>query len=882
MTSFPASLIRRAAILMRQTPTFLRLLARYGRQWRLSVVLCLCIGLLGSLMLPHLAQGAMPGTNRDRLVGQVPATADLLQRGRQAYERGQLQEAISLLQTASEEFARRGDRLNQAAALRYLALVYGDLGDRSAADTAIATSLSLVAGNSSADGQLARGRSLEVQGRLALQRGQAESALTHWQQAEQHYQQGGDRAGVIRSQINQAQALQALGLYRRALISLTQTSQALQNQPDSLTKAVGLRSLGDTLRLTGNLEQSRQVLQTSLEIAQRLNRPDAIWDAQFSLGNTARAQGQREAAQAYYQQVAAAATPLQRVQAQVNQVALWADQNQWGEIAALLPQLQSQLNQLPPSHAALYARVNLAASLIQKVGQQTPVAPSTEAARLLATAVQQAREMGDRRVESHSLGLLGALYEQNRQPDAALRLTHQALTLAQAIAAPDISYRHQWQLGRLLKASGDRSAAISAYSEAITTLKSLRNDLVAINPEVQFSFREGVEPVYRQFVSLLLQPTQGTEPGLESLEQARQVIESLQLAELDNFFREACLNSHPVNIDQVDQQAAVFYPIILPDRLEVIVRLPNQALRHHAIPLPQTEVEATLANLRENLEIRTSRRFLPLSKQVYDWLIRPVAPGLEQGQVKTLVFVLDGALRNISIAALHDGEQFVVEKYAVALTPGLQLLAPRPLVRGQLTALTIGLSEARQGFPPLDNVTSELDTIKTKVPSQVLLNQQFTKASFERALSGNPFPVVHLATHGQFSSTADDTFILTWDSRINASELGGLLQTGELNQQRAIELLVFSACQTAAGDNRAALGLAGVAVRSGARSTLASLWYVSDMAASQLMGQFYQALDNPTLTKAEALRRAQVALLQDERLNHPIYWAPFVLVGNWL
>ena len=142
--------------------------------------------------------------------------------------------------------------------------------------------------------------------------------------------------------------------------------------------------------------------------------------------------------------------------------------------------------------------------------------------------------------------------------------------------------------------------------------------------------------------------------------------------------------------------------------------------------------------------------------------------------------------------------------------------------------------------------------------------------------------MVHLATHGQFSSKAEDTFILTWDDRINIKQLNNVLKTRDRIESSIIELLVLSACQTAVGDKRAALGLAGMAVRAGARSTLASLWSVNDAATASFMIKFYQNLTDNKVTKAEAVRRAQLSLLQNPDYSHPYFWAPFILVGNWL
>ncbi len=234
------------------------------------------------------------------------------------------------------------------------------------------------------------------------------------------------------------------------------------------------------------------------------------------------------------------------------------------------------------------------------------------------------------------------------------------------------------------------------------------------------------------------------------------------------------------------------------------------------------------------------------------------------------------------MATLHDGKQYIVEKYALALTPGLQLLDPKPLVRQQIKVLTAGITEARQDFSPLPNVELELKEIQAEVPSTVLLNQTFTSSNLQKEIKSSSFPVVHLATHGQFSSKAEDTFILTWDDRINIKQLNNVLKTRDLTESSIIELLVLSACQTAVGDKRAALGLAGMAVRAGARSTLASLWSVNDAATASFMIKFYQNLADNKLTKAEAVRRAQLSLLQNPDYSHPYFWAPFILVGNWL
>ena len=841
------------------------------------------------------------------LVQNLPNQAELVQQGRTLYETGQFAEAARVWQQAAQVYQSQGDRLNQALALNYLSLAYQQLGEWEKAKVAIADSLKLlepstVQPSPDEPSVLILAQALNTQGQLQLSLGQAELALNTWQQATATYAQAGDEAGMTGSLINQVQALQTLGLYRQASKTLTQVEQTLQNQSDSFIKVTGLRSLGNALRMVGDLDKSRQVLEQSLAVAQQLKSPSDISAILLSLGNTARAQQDTKAALAFYQQAATASTsPILRNQAQLNQLSLLLDTQQLRAAQALWSQIQPQLDctgsietcPYPPSRTAVYAGINLAQSLIRLKQTSTVSSPSwTEIAQLLASAVQQAKSIKDQRAQAYALGHLGGLYEQTQQLSIAQDLTEKALLIAQANNAPDIAYRWQWQLGRLLKATGNKKEAIAVYTETIKTLQSLRSDLVAINPEIQFSFRDEVEPIYRQLVDLLLQspPNQGGiegEPSQQNLIQARAAIESLQLAELENFFRAACLEGKAVQIDQVidqdDPTAAAIYPIILADRLEVILKLPQQPLRHYKIPVDQGDVERILKQLREQLtKPYTLLEIQPLSKQVYDWLIRPAEADLAKSRVKTLVFVLDGSLRNIPMAALYDGQQYLVQKYAVALTPGLQLLSPKSLERGQLKALTAGVSEARPGFSALSNVALELDEINSEVPSTRLLNEEFTITAFQNKINSLPFPVVHLATHGQFSSQADDTFILTWDGRLNAKELDTLLRVTDQSRLNAIELLVLSACQTATGDKRAALGLAGVAVRAGARSTLASLWSIDDKSSALLMSQFYRELVRTKVTKAEALRLAQLSLLQNPRYQHPRYWAPFVLVGNWL
>ncbi|MBD2450725.1 CHAT domain-containing protein [Nostoc sp. FACHB-152] len=842
--------------------------------WRkaLAFVLCVLLGISLTLTL-ELKQVIASSVQFVVSKEKITETSNLIQQGRELYQAQRYAEAINIWQLALKA---EKNLSSQTMVLNYLSLAYQQLGKWQQATQAISSSLNLI--RNLPQTKLILAQALNTQGSLQLAQGKTEQALKTWQQATTIYTAAGYTQGRIGSLINQAQAQQALGLYLQARKTLAEVEKTLENQSDKQLKTTGLRSLGNVLKSVGALADSRRVLQQSLQVLQNdAHLSQELSATLLSLGNTAYAQGDTDVALAFYKQAATtgSANSMTQIQAQINQFQLFIATGQTKTAENLSIELQRKFTNLSPSRATIYARINFAKSLV-KLGTRE----NTISAKLLAIAIGEAENLSDQPAQSYALGYLGGLYEQTQQWSNAQDLTQQALQIAQAINAPHIAYQWQWQLGRILKAQGAIKQATSAYEVAFTTLKSLRSDLVAINSDIQFSFREAVEPVYREYVQLLL----NSEPSQDQLKQARQVIESLQLAELDNFFRSACLEGQIVPIEKIQQSAAaVIYPIILPDRLEVIVSLPQQGLRHYTTKISQSEVEEVTEQLRENLEKPfTTPEGKSLSAKVYDWLIRPAAVELSQNGVKTLVFVLDGALRNVAIAALYDGDRYLVEKYSIALTPGLELLGPRPLRKSKLKTLAAGLTEARHGFSSLPNVNDELKAIESQVPNEVLLNQTFTSSALRKQIDSIPFSVVHLATHGQFSSNADETFVLAWDKPIKVNELKELLRSREQTTPEPIELLVLSACETAEGDKRAALGLAGIAIQAGARSTLASLWSLDDESGARLISQFYKELATKQVTKAEALRQAQLSLLKDPDYRHPRHWAAYVLLGNWL
>lgn len=744
---------------------------------------------------------------------------------------------------------------------------------------------------------------LNQRGADFLAAGKADKALTDWKQAHKLYTEIKDPNGIIGTKINQAQALQSLGFYRQSLLTLQEVNTNLQKQPDSELKVRGLMGLGNSLRALRLLEQkpnptpgetlgAKETLTQALTIATARQDRTSIDQINLSLANTLQTIGgdQEQEAIDTYQKIALDAAPLVRVQAQINLYRLESAQKTAPNTLTFLADTRKVLDAIAPNRSTVYAYINLAETIKKNQEGGTPDRETLiPVAKLLSTAIGQAKKIQDPRAEAQALGSLGSLYALTGQNKEAKNLTQKALVIAESLPAPDLAYRLDWQLGKIIVANNpneaDLKTATSAYSQAINHLKSLRNDLNAIDADLQFSFRDSVEPVYREYVNLLLRD--GKPVSETNLANARDLIESLQVAELENFLRQGCLDTFTVKLDKIDRSAAVIYPIILPDRVVTIASMPGQPLRYSSKKISATAVEEAVAELQTKIQdpsftAQQELAFKQKSKRIYDLMLAPLAGDLVKAKTKTLVFVLDGALRNIPMSVLYDGKKYLVENYNLALTPGLQLVPPQGETdKARSKVLLGGISEGRQGFSPLPGVKPEIESISRLIPNQKLLNQEFNNNLVSTNLVASNTPIVHLATHGQFSSKAEDTFILTWDNRLGLDRLSNLLQDRGTRSNSAIDLLVLSACQTATGDNRATLGLAGVAIKARAKSTIASLWSVSDEATQSLMINLYQNLASKNLNKGESLKLAQQNLLQNPKYRSPYYWAPFVLVGNW-
>jgi len=501
-------------------------------------------------------------------------------------------------------------------------------------------------------------------------------------------------------------------------------------------------------------------------------------------------------------------------------------------------------------------------------------------------AAELAGKIGDRRGEAYSWGLLGHLYEEGGQYPEALELTRRAMGISNQANSFDSQYRWHWQFGRIYRALGNFEKSQKAYHRAMYSVQTIRNEISVAYQQRHQSYRDGVGALYFELADLLFERAKSStdeEKSHQYLVEARNAVEAFKAGELQDYFKDECVQTALKGskaIENVATKTAIIYPIMLKDRLELLVNFPK-GLKNYTIPIGEQVIIKEIRTFRRNLQNAETNAYLPQAQQLYNWFFRPIAQDLADEAIHTVVMVPDGALRTIPLAALHDGTKHAIEKFAFATTPGMTLTDARPINRDNVRLISLGLTEAVQGFPPLPFVKAELETLHNLYGGTLLLNQEFTEARMQKELEEGEFSIVHIASHALMENKINDTFVLAYNEKITMDRLGEMIGLFQFHKT-PLDLLTLSACETAAGDDKAALGLAGVAIKAGARSALATLWAIDDQVASDLVSDFYRKLQDSSLSKAQALQQAQIKVLEDQEHQHPNFWSPFLLINNWL
>lgn len=725
-----------------------------------------------------------------------------------------------------------------------------------------------------------------------FQLGHFEKAIVCLKEAGRISRTQGDLKGECLALLHLARSYQSLGAYRESLEPLEKAVSLVKRQEDKTRMAMIFQSMANAYLNLGEQDSGEAFLRKGFAIARDIQSDTVTASILNDMGNIYANQRAYEDAINLYDKalslIKKADDPLLTAYIFGNKADLFLRKGLFEESRKTLEPAFQTLFETQYSHHSAFGLINIAQTC-RSLGTKLPgsaVDLRSLACKALSKAVNISEAINDYPLLSYALGYLGGMYESEARYQEALYFTRRAIFYAQRINASESIYLWEWQMGRLFKATGEMGHAIKAYRRAVEILRSIRHDIDASCEHTHWKdFRKSIEPVYFGLADLLLQYSSSLkeEDMQPYLIEARDTLELMKTAELQDYFEEPCLGeylSRTQEIDRLSENTAVLYIITLEKRTDLLLSVHGR-IKRFSVEVGKDTITNQVRLFRKKLEKRTTREYLRHGQWLYDKLVRPLEAELHSHQIDTLVFIPAGALRTIPMAALHSGEHFLIRRFAIVNTLGLTLTDPRPMKKKRARILLAGISKGIHGFPALEHVSSELHSVHDLCGGKFLLDQNLRFSDIKHELQLNPYSVVHIASHGEFRGDVKESFILAWDCKIDMDQLDDLMGSGRYGKT-PLDLLILSACQTAAGDDRAALGLAGVAIKAGARSALATLWNIDDRASSELVVEFYRQLMDTSISKARALQLAQLTLIDDPSYTHPCYWSAFLMIGNWL
>ena len=696
---------------------------------------------------------------------------------------------------------------------------------------------------------------------------------------------------------------------------------------------------------------------------------DAATDAATALtqGNEAQARKDTQTARQQYQraqQLAGNSTPV-GLRAGLNLIRIGSAEGKLQRLLAIYDQIAN--SSASQTDASLYLNVGHQAASLGNAGMALAWR-SLDKARALSAGQPGLRP------QLEALDGLAQLYEAQQRYPEALLLSQQALMPLRADTQRqngDLHVALEWRQGRIYRALGQNAPSLGAYQRAVTQLEILRPDVPIEDGEGRSSYRTLFEPVYLGLVDGLLKAVDTLPQSQHAalLRQARDAVELVKQTELQDYLGDRCVVDAVKggSATVIPPRTAVLYPIMFPDRLELLLET-ALGLTRFTTPIAGPDLQRTADLLVRELRSQGGN-YEAHARQLYDWVLRPLDAAIASGDIETLVVIPDASLRTVPLGALHDGTRFAIEKYAITTATGLSMTNTTAPLRQSMTALVAGASsfggvvdkistrqanallgtastlavssaasassaiaamsarpggsnaravramgligarnlivsaalvsqstnlndiksdikgenqnESLKSALALPGVTKEMLALQAILPGTRLMDAGFTLDAFRQAATAGHYRIVHVASHGVFGGSADSSYILAYDDLLTLDDLQKIL-SGEQFQKRPIEILSLSACETAAGNDRAPLGISGAAMKARAKSVLGTLWPVDDEAAVTVMTQFYTGVAQQGQTKARALQQSQVHLIRHPQMAHPFFWAPFALIGNWL
>ncbi|MBD2773299.1 tetratricopeptide repeat protein [Iningainema tapete] len=804
---------------------------------------------------------------------EVGVTADILNNIGGIYQAtGQYNKALEYYQRTLDIHQKIGNKTSIAHTLNSIGGVYYEQGQYS---QALKLSQLALANAQSAQNLREQGNILNNIGLIESELGQYISAIQYYQQSLAIRRKIGDYSGVGTTLNNLGFAYNHMKKHSQALEFYQQAYSVFRSIGNQANVGKTLNNIGFTYQALGQYSLALKSLEEALAILQKVGTRPSVGRTLDSIGTVYKSLGKYSQALEAYQQalvISREAAQRQTVRVILSNIGdVLAKQNQpklaiifYKQSVNVTEAIRKELRSLAPKQQQSYT-VTIADTyrrLADLLLQEDRVLEAQQVLDLL-----KVQELDDylRNVRGNEKTALGidALPPEKQINDGLDTILNRQIQLGKKLAELQnipLDKRNQEQVNQIAQITKQQQEISQEFNEF---LKS--EEVVAALAQLNSTARQ-------QSVPLRL------------------------------------LKTLPDNLQRLNQNAVLLYPLILENRLELVLTTPYTPPIRRKVEVKKEELNRAIVELRQALE-NPDANVKVAAQKLYNWLIKPIEKELAAANAKTIIYAPDGQLRYIPLSALYDGKQWLVQRFRTNYITAVSLteLDTKPLPKIQILAgattgrhiVTVG--SAALAFSSLPYAGAEVENLAAMMPgTKKLLDSEFSREKTIPFL--NNYTFVHMATHAMFvTGKPEDSFILLGDGdKITLAEI----QNWSLPN---VDLVVLSGCQTAiSGNGEEILGFGYQMQDAGARAAIASLWKVNDGGTQALMSTFYAAL-RQGITKAEALRYSQIAMItgnyseiapQDrgilqstrdrlppkvtDRLSHPYYWAPFILIGNGL
>ncbi len=841
----------------------------------------------------------------------------LNKQGLQQCQAGQCEAAIQSYQQALNIYREIKDRLSEGNTLGNLGKTYESLGKY---DDAIASHSQSFAIAKEIGDRRGEAESQINLGVVYRARGNYAKAIAYHEQSLVITREIGDRRGEGSSLGNLGMNYYAQGDYAKAIDYHQQRLVIARAIKDRQGEGNAMGNLGNAYRSQGNYAKAIEFQEKRLAITREIKEIRGEGQALGFLGLVYRALGDYPKSINYYKQSLAIAIKINDRLSKAKSLGYlgnaYYDQGNYSEA---IKYHQSSLE----AAQEISDRRGEGKSMAYLGNAYEAQGNYDKAIDYYESSLKIAQEVNDRRGEGKTLGSLGSTYYALGDYAKAIDYHKSGLEIARIIKNRDGERIALSNIGLTLQTQNQTDLSIVFYKQSVNVSESIRKDIRSLDQDIQKPYVGTVEGSYRRLADLLIKQgrvmealqildllkvqeleeylknikgSDRTAQGVRVLEPESAISDRLLTISLENSpeinrqlsqqiqqLPKSEINKVPEYLQKIPQGNVLLYPLILGDRLEIILFSPNTLPISRTVKISKGKLEKLISEFRAGLRDFSSEDVKEPATELYNLLIKPIETELAQAQAKTILYAPDGQLRYVPIAAIYDGKKWLVEKYRISnlIAYSLSDFSPKQKTSPNILAGAFGGKDGEKKFGQiaLPATIKEVNAIANTFQNSVTL----TEAKFSRRAIESQFKnhnILHLATHAEFNTGVPDNSFIIFGN-------GDKIRLHEITDWQIpnLDLIILSACQTGLGSLGSGVEILGFGYqvqKAGAKNAIASLWSVNDAGTGLLMTAFYGELQKENVAIAESLRRSQIALIKSKDYNHPYFWSAFFAIGNGL